>query len=82
MNLSDLQNKEIIDISTGKRMGNIIDVVINRDGDIIKFILEEKRMSKHLFYNNKEEVSVLWKQIVRIGDDIILVNYKENELHQ
>ena len=82
MNLSDLQNKEIIDISSGKRMGNIIDVIINRNGEIIKFILEEKRVSKHLFYNNKEEINILWKQIVRIGDDIILVNYKENELQK
>ena len=27
MNLSDLQLKEIIDISTGKKLGNIIDII-------------------------------------------------------
>ena len=34
MNLSDLQNKEVIDIATGRRIGSIIDVII----DIIKFL--------------------------------------------
>lgn len=80
MNLSDLQNKEIIDVSSGRRMGNIVDVIINRDGNILKFILEEKKVSRHIFSNNRDEVFILWKQIVRIGDDIILVNYRENEL--
>ncbi len=82
MNLSDLQNKEVIDVSSGKRMGNIIDVIINKNGEIVKFILEERKVSKHFFSNGRDEVSVLWKQIVRIGDDIILVNYKENELQK
>ncbi len=82
MNLSDLQNKEVIDISSGKRMGNIIDVIINRNGEIVKFVLEEKRGSRHIFASGKDEVYILWKQIVRIGDDIILVNYKENELQK
>lgn len=82
MNLSDLQNKEIIDVSSGKRMGNIIDVVFNRSGEITKFILDERKASKHWFSSNKIELSVLWKQIVRIGDDIILVNYKESELQK
>jgi len=80
MNLSDLQNKEVIDISTGKRMGNIIDVNNNRNGEITKFILEERKSGKHLFSSSKDELSILWKQIVRIGDDIMLVNYKESEL--
>ena len=82
MNLSDLQNKEVIDISSGKRMGNIIDVIINRNEEIIKFILEERRNGKRFFSSYKDEVSILWKQIVRIGDDIMLINYKENELQK
>ena len=40
MNLSDLQTKEVIDISTGRRIGSIIDVLVNKKGYIIKLILE------------------------------------------
>ena len=73
MNLSDLQNKEIIDISTGKRMGTIIDVVISLDGKINKLILEDKKISRKFLSNNKEDTDIEWKQIIKIGDDIILV---------
>lgn len=74
MNLSELQTKEVIDIATGKRIGSIIDVVIDRKGIIVKLILEDRKPSRRLFSNNKEDIYLLWKQIVKIGDDIILVD--------
>ena len=74
MNLSDLQDKEIIDISTGRRVGNIIDVVISRKGEISKLILEERKMSKKIFGNSKENNTITWNKIIKIGDDIILVD--------
>ena len=74
MNLSDLQLKEVINISTGKRIGSIIDVIIDTKGNILKLLLEERRPSKKLFSANKEDTYVLWSQIVRIGDDIILID--------
>lgn len=82
MNLSDLQNKEIVDISTGKRLGYIIDVIIDRKGLINKLILEKSRSNRKLFVNNKEEIGVLWQEIVRIGDDIILVKSNNMELER
>lgn len=79
MNLSDLQEKEVIDISTGKRIGSIIDIIISMTGTISKLVLEDKRNSRKLFSNNKEDIYLDWKQIIKIGDDIILVDSK-NEL--
>ena len=78
MNLSDLTEKEIIDISTGKRMGSIIDVVINMTGNISKLILEDKKNTRKLFSTNKEDISLDWRQIIKIGDDIILVDSKSD----
>lgn len=74
MNLSDLQNKEVIDISTGKRMGSIIDVIVSLDGNINKLILEDKKIGRKFLSNNKEDTELYWKQIIKIGDDIILIN--------
>lgn len=76
MNLSDLTEKEIIDIATGKRMGTIIDIVINANGTIIKLILEDKKTTRKLFSPSKEDIYLDWKQIIKIGDDIILVDSK------
>ena len=74
MNLSDLQNKEVIDISTGRRIGSIIDVIVDSNGKISKLVLEERKAGKRFFLPNKEDVELDWNQIIKIGDDIILVN--------
>lgn len=74
MNLSDLQLKEIIDVSTGKRLGSIIDVIVDHTGFIKKIMLDQKRSRGKIFSGNKEEISIEWKNIVKLGDDIILVD--------
>ncbi len=74
LRLSELQNKEIIDISTGKRVGNIIDASINNDGTIERLILEERRNGKKILRGIKDEITIYWDKIVKIGDDTILIN--------
>ena len=78
MNLSDLQEKEVIDISTGKRIGAIIDIIISMTGNISKLVLEDKRNSRKLFSKNQDDIYLDWKQIIKIGDDIILVDSKND----
>ena len=77
MNLSDLQEKEVVDISTGKRIGSIIDVVISSKGNISKIILEEKKGGRRFLTSSKEEVYLDWQQLIKIGDDIILIDSKK-----
>ena len=70
MRLSDLQMKEIVNIVDGKRIGVIIDAVVDEKGVITNLVLEEKRGSKF----SREEYNISWKQIVTIGDDLLLVD--------
>lgn len=70
MRLSDLQLKEIVNISNGKRVGRIIDVNVDSEGKIINLVLEDRRSRKF----NHEEYNILWSQIIKIGDDIILID--------
>lgn len=70
MRLSELQQKEIVNISNGKRIGMIVDVGVDEKGYINTLILEEKIRRKF----NREEYTISWNQIVKIGDDIILVD--------
>ena len=70
MRLSELQTKELINTLNGKRVGNIIDVVVSEDGKIKSLVLEEKRGRKF----TREETVIYWNQITKIGDDIILVD--------
>ena len=71
MHLSDLQTKEIIDITNGRRMGIIIDVIIDNSGKIKSLVLQEKRIKK---FKVADEYEVTWSEIIKIGDDIILID--------
>ena len=74
--MSELQAKEMIDIATGRRIGGIVDVLVDSKGVINKLILD-KRIGRKIINTNKEDVEVTWNQIVKIGDDIILVDLKK-----
>ncbi len=70
MRLSDLQKKEIVNIVNGTRIGIIIDVILDEKGYIKNIVLEDRRGKKF----NREEYNISWSQIVKIGDDIILID--------
>lgn len=74
MYLSELQKKEIIDINSGKRIGIIIDVVVSQEGTVKSLIVEERKLKR---FTANEERTINWQQIVKIGDDIILIDSKK-----
>ena len=71
MRLSELQHKDIVDMS-GKKIGNIIDVKLDNSGKLISLVIEA---NKSLFrINNKDnETEIGWDRIQRIGEDVILI---------
>ena len=72
MLMSDLQRKDIINMTTGSRIGKIIDIDVNEDGLINSLIVGELKMMKR--FNNSSETSISFKQIKTIGSDVILVD--------
>ncbi len=72
MRLSDLQNKDIVNIIDGKNIGNIIDAKIDeRNGAIISLLVESK--GKLISFSRGEDMEIKWQNIERIGEDVILV---------
>ena len=71
--LSDLQNKDIVNTMDGRNVGNIIDVKIDQiSGAIVPLVVEpNKKMLSFMNRGVEEEIS--WKNIERIGEDVILV---------
>lgn len=75
MRISDLQTKDVINQIDGRNVGRIIDMDINDDGSINYFVVEPKKIIKKLnIYNS--ETSIKLSQIVKIGEDVILVDLK------
>ncbi len=79
LKLSEIREKEIININTGERMGYIDDFELNLEkGRIDAIIIASVGKVLGLFGKNSE-IIIDWNNIVRIGTDTILVDYK-NEI--
>lgn len=72
MRLSEIQDKNVINVIDGKVVGNIIDIEINHDGNLESLIVEKSKFFVSLF-SNGNELSIKWSQIEKIGEDVILV---------
>ncbi len=73
MRLSDLQNKDVVNIIDGKLVGNIIDIMINSSNGIMESLIIEKSKFFVSLFSNKNEIEIKWNQIEKIGEDVILV---------
>lgn len=70
MKLSDLQDKDVISVNNGIKIGNIVDIKITLTGEVEYLVLERKT---NKIFSNGEEINVRWNQIKKIGEDVILV---------
>jgi len=71
----DLKNKEVINIYDGKSLGFVYDIEINLEKGVIEGIIVPAQKSFFSFFGLKDNDYVIkWKDIKRIGDDVILVD--------
>ncbi|MFW2488405.1 YlmC/YmxH family sporulation protein [Clostridium chromiireducens] len=73
--LNAMRNMEVIDILTGTKIGFIKDFKISsEDNKIVALILPGEIKS---WFAKDDEKEILWKDIVKIGTDVILVKANE-----
>ncbi len=74
MRLSDLQNKEIVSTESGRNIGSIMDIEIDiTTGNIISLLLEQRKGFRFLTKSSEFDNKIEWKNIIKIGEDVILV---------
>ena len=72
----ELRSKEVIDLGDGKRLGFVCDVEIDTGtGRIIAIVVPGPKGFGGLF-GKPEDCVIPWSSIVRMGDDIIIVDNK------
>ena len=76
---TDLNNKEVICIGDGRRLGCVEDVVICLPGGQITAIVVPGRCRWGGFCPPRDDFVIPWKNICRIGPDIVLVDIKAEE---
>jgi YlmC/YmxH family sporulation protein len=71
--ISDLRNRDVINVLDGKKLGNIMDIDLDLEsGRVLSLIMPGQARRFNLFAR-REEIMVPWHKIVRIGRDVILV---------
>ncbi len=72
MRLSELQQKIVVNIKDGRHLGIIIDAEVTETGSINYFVVAPRHFFRRLFKNGNE-TNIAIKEIVKIGEDVILV---------
>ncbi|MCM3746289.1 YlmC/YmxH family sporulation protein [Paenibacillus pasadenensis] len=73
MKISDFQTKDVINIVDGKKLGQISDMEIDlRQGRIDSIVVPHFTKFFGMFGNGTELV-IPWRNIVKIGADVVLV---------
>lgn len=74
---SDLRMKEVINIANGSRLGFIYDFEINLEKSRVEAIIVPSEGKFLKIFNRENDQVIPWKRIVKIGEDVILVEIKE-----
>lgn len=73
--ISDFQLKDIVNVANGKKLGNISDIHLNLTAGTIDSIVISSSGKIFGLFGKEEEIIIPWSQIVKIGEDVILVRY-------
>lgn len=77
MRSNDFYQKEVIDIKTAKKLGYVSDIDINpENGQILNIIIPRHKL---LFFK-QEDYAIPWDKITLISNELILVEYGDNEI--
>lgn len=74
--ISDFQVKDVVNVADGKKLGNIGDIDINLNTGQIDAIIITGVGKVLGFFGRDEDIIIPWSNILKIGEDVILVRYK------
>ncbi|NLM42692.1 MAG: YlmC/YmxH family sporulation protein [Clostridiales bacterium] len=72
---SELRQKEIINISDGKRLGFVSDVEINMETGTIEAIIIPSESKFFRLFSKENDIVIPWHEIKKVGIDVILIDY-------
>lgn len=77
--ISEFQSKDVVNVFDGKKLGNIGDIDIDVITGKIQAIVIGKQGKMLGLLRKEDEVTIPWRQIVKIGEDVILVRMQISE---
>jgi YlmC/YmxH family sporulation protein len=77
LKISDFQTKDVVNIVDGKKLGQISDLEIDLRSGRIDSIVVPNAGKFFGFFGNGTDVIIPWRNIVKIGMDVVLVKLDE-----
>ena len=79
MTFAELKQKDVVNVRDGRRLGKPIDLVLNEGACVEALVVPVPGGILNLLRQEKEGCLVPWRSVLRIGDDVILVEIREDE---
>jgi len=75
--ISEFQTKDVVNVADGRKLGNVADIDINLNTGKIEAVVIQHAGRVLGFFGKDDDIVIPWRNIVKIGTDVILVRYKE-----
>jgi YlmC/YmxH family sporulation protein len=70
--------KDVVNVANGKKLGHIADLEINLNTGKIEALIIPGQGRMLGFFARESDIVIPWRNIVKIGADVILVRYMES----
>lgn len=78
--INGMKTMEVIDINTGSKIGFIKDIKLDNEAQkVISIILPGETKG---WFGKSEDIEISWSKIVKVGIDVILVDYSEGNINK
>lgn len=74
----ELRQKEVINLCDGRRLGCVCDAILDKCGHIEAVVVPGQ--GGFVLFKGNKEIIIPWCKIVRLGDDVILVDIDANPI--
>lgn len=78
MRISDLRDREIINFSEGRKIGNFDDLELDVEKGLIKALIISGRSGFFGFLQEEQDYIVPWERIIKFGQDVIIADLSLN----
>jgi YlmC/YmxH family sporulation protein len=82
LKISDFQTKDVVNIVDGKKLGQISDLEIDLRSGRIDSIVVPNTGKFFGFFGNGTDVIIPWRNIVKIGMDVVLVKLDDARIYR
>lgn len=79
MTFTELKQKDVVNVRDGRRLGKPIDLVLNETACVEALVVPMPGGFLNILKQEKEGCLIPWNRILRIGDDVILVELCEDD---